>query len=192
MHIVSPTSILFVSLSLWLSPSHAQQGASRPATAPAPTTSTAPATMTAKAGDLTVKVPRDWKTVEAKGMRKAEWSLPGASPGAEASLAVFQFPQGAGSVEANLDRWKAQFEQDPPNNAEVRKSKGVVTLEVRGTYVAEKTPGSGDRFREKGYRMLASIVEAKSGPHYFKLVGPAATVERWKAAFEAMVSTTEG
>jgi hypothetical protein len=118
--------------------------------------------------------------------------LPGTSPAKNASLVVFHFGQDAGDLESNLERWKGQFDQDPPGNAVVRRAKGIATLDIRGTYVAELMPGSGERQHAPGYRMLASVVPAKSGAHYFKLVGPQATIERWQPAFEEMLASLGG
>jgi hypothetical protein len=63
----------------------------------------------------------------------------------------------------------------------------VTDVTLAGTYVAETSPGSGQRVREEGWRMLASILEAPSGAHYVKLVGPTATVARWEASYKSFV-----
>ena len=146
----------------------------------------------AKVGALELQVPAEWRSIVVKSpMRKAQWALPAAAGAADADLTVFHFGAQAGSLEANLNRWKGQFEQVPADNAQTstipRKDQSPITvLEVAGTYVAERAPGSGDRFHEKDWRLLAAVVETKDGALYFKLVGPAATVTKWKAAFLAM------
>src|SRR5262245_10812734 len=62
-------------------------------------------------GPMTGAVPESWKVrPTTSGMRVAEWTIPG--PDGDAELVVYHFGAGgAGSVEANLDRWVGQFEE---------------------------------------------------------------------------------
>jgi len=168
---------------LSLVPQQQSQPASRPESRPA---------VEAKVGPLTLTVPGEWRSLAIKSpMRKAQWALPAAAGAADADLTVFHFGAQAGSLQANLDRWKNQFQQAPADNATTttvaRKGQSPITvLEVAGTYVAEKTPGGGERYQEKDWRLLAAVVETGDGAFYFKLVGPAATVAKWKDAFLRM------
>jgi hypothetical protein len=102
---------------------------------------------------------------------------------------------GAGMLEANLERWKNQFEQDPPENARVTKGgtpgAGWTLLEVRGRLVAETRPGSGDFQNLPGQRMLAAVVDAREGPYYLKAVGPEATLDRWRAELRSAVESAK-
>jgi hypothetical protein len=129
-------------------------------------------------------------------MRKAQFRLPGAEGNGDATLVVYYFGAGGGGgVEANLERWAGQFEQPDGSDSHAamksskRTVKGVSVTDVAlgGTYVAETSPGSGERLREEGWRMLASILEVPSGAHYVKLVGPAATVARWEASYKSFI-----
>ena len=130
-------------------------------------------------------------------MRKAQYLLPRADGDAEdASLVVYYFGTGGGGGrEANLERWAGQFEQ-PDGAASKDRLKSadrtvnglaVTDVELAGTYVAETSPGSGERVRKEGWRMLASIVDTPAGPYYAKLVGPEKTVARWEASYRAFV-----
>ncbi len=130
-------------------------------------------------------------------MRAAEFTLGARNPGDDdASLVVYYFgPGSAGSVESNIDRWCGQFDQ--PGGAdsrdlaviEARSINGLVvhTIDLGGIYVAETSPGSGERVHEPEYHLLAAIVETRAGPYYIKLVGPAATVQRWRRSYEGML-----
>jgi hypothetical protein len=129
-------------------------------------------------------------------MRKAQYRLPHAEKDAEdASLVVTFFAGQGGSPQANIDRWAGQFEQpDGRASSEVMKNTtrtvsgmSVHDVEISGTYVAETAPGSGQHLRKEGWRMLASMVEAKEGPYFAKLVGPEATVARWQASYSKFV-----
>src|SRR3954447_12613815 len=63
------------------------------------------------AGGIRWMTPSGWSVAEAKPMRKATYEIP-AAPGAEAGeCGVFFFGKGqGGSVDENLNRWAAQFE----------------------------------------------------------------------------------
>jgi hypothetical protein len=56
----------------------------------------------------------------------------------------------------------------------------ITLLDVSGTYVAEVTPGSTEHFNKPGFRQLAAVVDTPNGPHFVKVVGPAATVAKWE------------
>jgi hypothetical protein len=127
-------------------------------------------------------------------MRAAQYRLPGEA--GEASLVVYHFGARTGSLEANLERWAGQFEQPDGGDSAARMQRSerrvgdldVVVVELAGTYVAETTPGSGERVREEGWRMLAAVVDAPQGPYYAKLVGPEATVAAHSASFDAFLA----
>jgi hypothetical protein len=161
---------------------------------------TAPASTAAPSGELHFAAQEGWLTeTPTSSMRKAQFRLPGADGAADASLVVYYFgPSGGGGVEANVARWAGQFEQpDGSDSMAALKSTqrelhgmAVTDVQLAGTYVAETSPGSGVRVREEGWRMLASILEASEGAYYVKLVGPAATVARWDASYQAFIDAT--
>lgn len=165
----------------------------KPAPPPAPTP---PAVASAPA--LILTPPAGWVVeVPTSKMRKAQYVLPHADGDSEdASLIVYYFGgQGGGTHEANLDRWAGQFEQpDGSSSAEAITSSertiagmSVFDATVSGTYVAETAPGSGERVNKPGWRMIASIVDTKEGPWYFKLVGPAATLAKWEPSYDTFL-----
>jgi hypothetical protein len=148
---------------------------------------------------LSLTVPQAWsaRPLTSK-MRVAQYELPGAGGAAAADLTVYHFgAQGAGSIDANLDRWYSQFEQ--PDGRPSRDAAAVerfevdgvpITLvDVSGRYVAQTTPGSAERHDDPDFRMLAAIADAGGGAYYFKLVGPQATVARWRDPFVAALRT---
>src|SRR5258708_14212453 len=157
----------------------------------------APVAATAATGTLAFTAQPGWvveKTTSA--MRKAQYKLPHAEKDTEdAALVVYFFSGQGGDVQANLDRWCGQFEQPDgrastdvlKNSSRTVNGMNVHEAELSGTYVAETAPGSGEHVRKEGWRMLAAILEAKEGPYYAKLVGPAATVAKWEASFKSFV-----
>jgi hypothetical protein len=62
-------------------------------------------------------------------------------------------------------------------------------VDLAGTYVAEVTPGSSDRFNKPGFRLRAAVVETPDGPYYVKVVGPQATVTKWDASLQSFLKS---
>jgi hypothetical protein len=107
--------------------------------------------------------------------------------------------QAGGSVEANIDRWMAQFQQPdgkPSRDAakiEEKEYDGlpVHLVDVAGTFVDRRggpfNPNA-QTVELENYRMLAAIIETKGGGNYFvKFTGPAETVEQNSAAFQRAI-----
>ena len=132
-------------------------------------------------------------------VRVAEYRLLGDGElSADARLVIYHFgDRGAGTIEANLERWYGQFEQpDGRPSSEVasvseRRVNGlaVTAIDLAGTFVAETTPGSGERHHDPGFRMLAAIVSTDVGAYYIKLVGPAGTVAKWEGTWDDFLSS---
>lgn len=150
-------------------------------------------------GRLGFDAPKEWTSKSpASTTRVAEFTLPPA-PGDpdETTLIVYFFGGQGGSVEANLERWIGQMQQpDGRASSEVAKratstvrALKVTTLEVGGTYVAETAPGSGQRVNKPDYQLRAAVVETPRGPYFIKLTGPAKTVTKWAAAYEAFLKS---
>jgi len=126
-------------------------------------------------------------------MRVSEFVLPKAEGDAEdATVTVYYFGGSGGTVQANLDRWVGQMAQpdgrpskDAAKTSTLQSRTGlkITLVDVTGTYVAEVRPGSPERFNKPGFRQLAAVVETRTGPHFIKFVGPAATVARWDPSF---------
>lgn len=149
-------------------------------------------------GSISVQAPAAWQASQpSSSMRKAQWAIGSGDQAAE--LAVFHFgTSGAGSLQANLDRWYSQFEQPdgktPSRDVAQVENKTiagmqVTQVQVSGRYVAETRPGSGERVDKANHAMLAAIIEAADGAYYLKMVGPEATVKDARAGFEAMLAS---
>ena len=126
-------------------------------------------------------------------MRAATYVVPAAAGDAEAGeCAVFYFGPGqGGGVDENIKRWIGQFEGGPaaskPAQTTIAGMK-VTTIEHSGTYMAGG-PMTQARTPKPGYRLIGAIVEAPEGAVFFKLTGPAKTVQAAKAAFDKMLQS---
>ena len=149
---------------------------------------------------LSVLVPPGWLVVPpASSMRLAEYRLSGeAADAADASLAVFYFgPNQGGSVVANIERWQAQFEQSGSEatgkgGKQWVKKIGDIALtlvDISGTYNSGMGPMGQSEARKEGYRMFGGIAQAPAGLFFFKMLGPAPTVEFWAESFEQYIDS---
>src|SRR5215510_6692441 len=142
--------------------------------------------------------PSSWKQDAARPMRVATYSISAAKSDPEpAECAVFYFGAGqGGSVDANVQRWVAQFETadgkplaKPTAKKETINKLSVTRLDLEGTYLASAGPMAPAAVKKPGYKLIGAIVEAPEGPVFFKLTGPAKTVAAAKADFEKLLSS---
>ncbi|MHC4609231.1 MAG: hypothetical protein ACYS7M_02655 [Planctomycetota bacterium] len=139
-------------------------------------------------GELTVAglrfdIPEGWESQKPRSsMRAAQYSLPGEAGPAE--LAVF--PGIGGTVQANIDRWIAQF-KDPENpdgkvDSEVKTfEKGGLKLSIvraSGTHTpARMGPSAPPTDSVSAYALFGVIVEGgPQGTLFIKTTGPLATI----------------
>jgi hypothetical protein len=169
-----------------------------PAPAGAPKPAAAPAAADYKAGEefevmkMKVKPPEGWlRQKPANRMRKAQFKLPRAE-GDEHDGELTVIPA-FGGMEANLQRWRAQFKEGPQPLINNRKVSGldVSIVQIDGTYLYKARPmDPAETAQERpDYRVLAAIVQAPGGQLFFKSFGPRSTMEKWQEAFTDMVDS---
>jgi hypothetical protein len=145
--------------------------------------------------------PAGWVSkAPSSSMRVADWTLPRADGDQDdAMVTLYFFGAGSGGgLQANIDRWVSQMTQPDgkpstavAKTATLSSTSGlkITTVDIPGTYVAEVTPGSPERFNKPGYRMITALVETAGGAHYVKFVGPAKTVARWSQSFDVFLKS---
>lgn len=164
-----------------------------PAAAPPAAPATAPAARPASAGGggrtisvpgATFVMPESWSSeTPSSSMRLAQAAIPG--PGGDGQLAVFFFGAGSGGdVEANLNRWAGQMEADaaPLRDGFILGTWEVSWIEVSGT-LKPSTMGGGPTEPQPGWILIGAVVEGEGGPWFFKVTGPAATIEAERKSF---------
>jgi len=173
--------------------------AARPAIAAAPivappTANTAPAG-TPSAGGLTwtAEAPLVARAPSMQ-MRAAEYAVAGEGA-PEAVLSVFHFGAGmGGSVADNVARWVGQVQGPNGGPAEARTAQRIVNdlpvtmVEAEGT-MSTGMPGGPAAPAMAAGKLIGAIVEGPQGLVFFKFSGPAATVDRGRDAFEALVAS---
>ena len=147
------------------------------------------------AGGLQWTTPEGWKNEGALPMRAATYAVaPAAGDKAPAECAVFYFGAGqGGSIDANLERWKGQF-QGPggkPAAAQIAKRTlrglNVTTIDASGEYSGG--PMTASARGEPGYRLLGAIVEGPRGNVFVKFTGPAKTIAANQQKFEQLLAS---
>lgn len=136
---------------------------------------------------ITWKAPDVWKTApNPNPMRIATMHVPaaGGAPD-EAELAV---SRAGGSIEANVSRWRGQFEEPSADQREEKTVSGfkVTIVTLGGTYTGAMT---GTPESHQSWQMLAAIVETPGQPYFFKLTGPEASVKAARPKFDALIAS---
>jgi hypothetical protein len=128
-------------------------------------------------------------------MRKATYVVPKAAGDAsDGELAVFYFGAGqGGDVEANINRWTAQFSDVPDGSIQrTERSVGDIAQHIveipDGTYTNSMAM-HGPRTPQAHSALLGAVVEAPSGSYFFKLTGSANTVKAAKEKFFALLDS---
>lgn len=151
------------------------------------------------AGGIKWTAPAKWKVGPERQMRAATYFVPAASGDSEDGECGVFIGIG-GTVQANLDRWVAQFEQpDGKASDQIAKQKketinglSVTTIDLTGTFTGGgPTMGQGGG-KKAGYRLLGAIVEGAQGNIFFKFTGPAKTVAAAQNDFQAMLKSLSG
>ncbi len=146
-------------------------------------------------GKITMKSPEGWesKTPRFPQMIKYEFVIPAGAKEGEPTARI-TFSAAGGSVDANVSRWKSQFES-LDKKSEVTKfeaSKQTVHwADLRGSFKdtmgAPPFAGRPPKIRE-GYRMLGAIIETKeAGLQFVKVIGPAVVVDKYAEATKKML-----
>ena len=145
------------------------------------------------AAGVTWTRPPAWSAQPERPMRAATYTVPAAAGDREdGECGVFFFGPGqGGGVDDNIKRWLAQFEgaaNAVPKRATVAGFK-VTTIETSGTYTGGGGPMMQSKSSKPGYRLVGAIVEAPQGNVFFKLTGPAKSVQAAQPAFDKMLQS---
>jgi hypothetical protein len=148
------------------------------------------------AAGLRWTAPAGWNNQGARPMREATYAVapaPGDKLGAECAVYFFGTGQG-GSVDANIERWRGQFQapDGKPAVAQVAKRTihglTVTTIETSGTYSGMGGPMAAQP-AVAGYRLLGAIVEGPAGNLFVKFTGPAKTIAANRQKFDQLIAS---
>ncbi|TWT47280.1 hypothetical protein [Botrimarina hoheduenensis] len=157
-------------------------------------------TLTLARGRLIAQAPAGWESVEPASMI-LEGELSIAPPAdSDADPARLTMMAAGGSIDQNVQRWIAQFEgseggsdlsaADIKTTALADTTTEVTLVDMKGIYL--DGPPRGPKTPRADYRLLGAIVPLAEGrAYFFKLVGPAATVDPVADDFRAMIASLE-
>lgn len=148
------------------------------------------------AGGLTFKVPAEWKSATpSSSMRRAQLKVePIAGDEYPAELVVFAFPGGAGTVDANIERWRNMFKDKDGNHPKVEtktvkgKNTEVTRAETAGHYTPARFGGRPEPDRPDA-RLLGAIVQGEKTGYFFRMVGPDKTMKKIRPAFDELIAS---
>lgn len=142
----------------------------------------------AAATGLSWTKPAAWEQIEHPStMRKATYKLPKVDGDtADGEMSVTQV---GGGIDANIERWKGQFDLDGDAEVTEREINGlrVIVVSMKGTFKGGMMGGPADA--NEDWMMLAAIVDTKPQPHFFKATGPAKTLEAAREPFDGLVGS---
>ena len=144
--------------------------------------------------EFTFTRPAKWEWVEStSNMRKAQLKFTDEATKTSASVVFYYFGAGgAGTVQANVDRWLGLFSEPADqihskiDNATVRKTK-VTYVQAEGTY-KEGMPG-GPATPRPGFALMGAILESDEGNVYVRMTGPKELVKSLAAEFKKMIES---
>jgi hypothetical protein len=132
--------------------------------------------------------PASWQTVpNPSSMRIATYRVPRAA--GETEEAELSVTRAGGTASSNADRWMAQFGKTAEGAREERTIQGfkVTVVTVSGTFLGGGMMGTPSSPRT-GWALLGAIIETPGSSYFFKLVGPANTVNAARASFQGMIA----
>jgi len=155
-----------------------------------------PAPQEVDCGGMTFQAPAAWKSSPpSSSMRRAQLKLPAENGADAAELIVFAFPEGAGSVDANVARWRNTFKDKDgnPPKVEVKKVQGknveVTAVEVAGHYYPMTPPGQPKQPDRDDFRLLGAIASSDKFGYYLRLVGPDKAVAAARPEFDKLMAS---
>ena len=146
-------------------------------------------------------VPSAWEVGPPKPMRVGTYfAQPVGDDTEPAEMKVNFFGAGqGGDVAGNIKRWEGQFTLETDSLAKGQAAaldtivNGVKTtmVELSGVFLSSASPMSTVFTRKHGFIMFAAIVFAPEGAVFFKMTGPAATMEANRELFRQSVGSIQ-
>jgi hypothetical protein len=152
---------------------------------------------TIDARGLTFEAPKSWKSSPpTSSVRIAQLKVePVEGDDYPAEMVVTAFPGGAGSVNANIQRWQGMFKDDAgnPPRIETKKVQGknveIIRAETHGEYHPAQFPGQRPEPVRKNARLLGAIIKTSEVGYYIRMVGPDQTMRKLAPDFDELLKS---
>ncbi len=130
--------------------------------------------------------PEGWAEQPATGFRKGSFLVHGAD-GKQADISVISFPEQAGGLLANVNRWRDQLKLAPiDNEAEAGKPMPVAGRDMFFVDLVSTHPLPSDGSKT---RILGGIFPLNGETWFFKMMGPDQLVETQRDAFQKFLES---
>lgn len=146
-------------------------------------------------------VPSSWEVGPPRPMRVGTFfAQPVARDTEPAEMKINFFGSGqGGNVQENIKRWEGQFTDATDSLAKGQAAvidtmiNGVKTtlVELSGVFLSSPSPMSTVFTRKYGFIMFGAIISAPEGAVFFKMTGPAATMEANRELFRQTVGSIQ-
>ena len=153
-----------------------------------PTTMAQPAALNnAAPAEVHWTAPAGWEEQPASGFRKGSFLVRGAD-GKTADVSVISFPEAAGGLTANVNRWRDQLKLAPISDA----AQAGTPISVGGrdmffVDLVSEQPIAPEK--ETKSRILGGIFPAGSETWFFKMIGPDTLVESQRNTFRQFLES---
>jgi hypothetical protein len=134
------------------------------------------------------KAPSDWEEQPATGFRKGSFIIRDPD-GRTADISVVSFPESAGGLLANVNRWRAQLKLAPVNEID----QSITRLSIEGHQIFFVDIVSDEPVLDGGLksRVLGGILGTGGETWFFKMSGEDKLVASQRAAFRQFLATLE-
>ena len=143
-----------------------------------------------KVGNFTFKPTQSWVVSESKSHMVKATLNHGKKDGP--LLKFYHFGEGqGGGVEANIQRWKRQFENGEAKVSPEEKTFGdqkLTIVTITGTYMVGPMM-QRNKTATPGYMLLGAVIPHASGDVFLKMLGKEADVKKTKADFEKLIAS---
>ncbi len=146
-------------------------------------------------GGLTFTEGESWKPKKAaRPMSRGGLMIAPGGEAKELSADFYFFGEGqGGSVEANIARWKGQFEAGATSSTEEialngLEGKKATIVHIKGTFLSGP-PFGGKKTPIPNHAMLGAIIPGAKAPIFIKLTGAEASVESIMAKFKELAAS---
>ena len=144
--------------------------------------------MTGTAPAVQWTAPSGWREQPATGFRKGSFLVQGGD-GKTADVSVISFPEAAGGVLANVNRWRNQLKLPPiSNEADAGTPIPVAGRDMFFVDLVSTQPITPDGAKS---RILGGIFPLNGETWFFKMIGPADLVESQRDSFRKFLESVQ-
>jgi hypothetical protein len=137
---------------------------------------------------IQLAAPPGWETrPPGSALIAAEFSLPRAD--GDDTDGRLTISTAGGTVEANIDRWKGQFDPQPQEASQEEidvAGKKVTIVDLSGDFNDQRGPFA-PAVKRPGYRMIAAVIPADGQLHFVKATGPQNTIAKHSDAIQQFI-----